>query len=73
MIQAYEAIYDHGKVIWQGNPPEEGRFKAIVLVMGPADGGQADHDEWVRFSLSSLESAYGPDEPDYTLEDIKWR
>jgi len=33
--------------------------------------GEREHDEWVQFSLQNFARAYGDDEPDYSLEDIK--
>jgi hypothetical protein len=32
---------------------------------------EREHDEWVEFSMQNLARAYGDDEPDYSLEDIK--
>ena len=33
--------------------------------------GDWEHDEWVEFSMQNFARAYGDDEPDYSLEDIK--
>jgi len=33
--------------------------------------GDWGHDEWVEFSMQNFARAYGDDEPDYSLEDIK--
>jgi hypothetical protein len=33
--------------------------------------GHWEHDEWVEFSMQNFARAYGDDEPDYSLEDIK--
>jgi hypothetical protein len=33
--------------------------------------GYWEHAEWVEFSMQNFARAYGDDEPDYSLEDIK--
>jgi hypothetical protein len=32
---------------------------------------QNERQDWQRFGLSQLAQAYGPDEPDYSLADIR--
>jgi hypothetical protein len=32
---------------------------------------QEDHEAWRQFGRAQLARAYGSDEPDYTLEDLK--
>ena len=40
----------------------------IVTVLPESDAERAD---WDALAAEGLESAYGPDEPEYTLADIK--
>ena len=35
--------------------------------------GERAHREWVQFSMENLARAYGDDEPDYSVEDVKER
>jgi len=32
---------------------------------------EREHDEWVEFSMQNFARAYGDDEPDYSIKDIK--
>jgi hypothetical protein len=41
--------------------------RLLVTVLEEED----DHDLWLRFSAANLARAYGEDEPEYGLEDIK--
>lgn len=43
--------------------------KLLVTVLTEID--DAERDEWLRFSASGLNYAYGDDEPEYTLADLK--
>ncbi len=42
-----------------------------ILISITAPESDKEHKEWVEMSLQYLQSAYGPDEPDYSLERIK--
>lgn len=32
---------------------------------------ESEHDDWLRLSQRRLEDAYGDDEPEYTLDNLK--
>lgn len=40
----------------------------VTILPSPDD---AERDDWMRQAQQNLEAAYGPDEPEYTLADIK--
>jgi hypothetical protein len=35
MLKSYEAIYDHGKIVWLNETPQGERFKMVVVVEQP--------------------------------------
>jgi hypothetical protein len=41
----------------------------IVTVLPPHDRGE--REAWAEFSLAALERAYGDDEPEYSIIDVK--
>ena len=43
--------------------------RLVVTVVTPQE--DEEREDWLRFAQQNLESAYGPDEPEYTLDDIK--
>lgn len=59
-----------GKQILLDEPFElEPNTELLVTVMSKASS--EERDDWARLSLESLASAYGADEPDYSLDLIK--
>lgn len=42
----------------------------LVVTVLPSQAGE-EREDWLRQSQQNLEAAYGPDEPEYTLDDIK--
>ena len=52
-----------------GSMPEE-RINEI-LEFAAYLNWRAEREEWRRFGQSQLAHAYGPDEPEYSLADVK--
>ena len=46
----------------------EPETKLLITVLPNPD--DKEHDEWLHFSASSLNAAYGNDEPEYTIDDL---
>ncbi len=44
-----------------------------VLEFAQSLANRIEHQEWQAFGRGQLAAAYGPDEPEYTLNDIKRR
>ena len=47
----------------------EPNVKLLVTVL-PSEA-DAERDDWLRHSANGLEAAYGDDEPEYSLADLK--
>ena len=45
--------------------------RLMVTVLPPAD--ESDRGSWSSVSVTNLARAYGPDEPDYSENDVKRR
>ena len=59
-----------GKQILLDEPfPLQPNTKLIVTVI--PDPLDEERDDWGRLALQNLARAYGPDEPEYSLDDIK--
>lgn len=43
--------------------------RLVVTVVSSEE--DAEREEWLRLAQHSLDAAYGPDEPEYTQDDIK--
>jgi hypothetical protein len=57
-----------GKHIRLDEPLElEPNTKLLVTVLSQQD---SEHEDWLRLSAKGLASAYGDDEPEYTLDSI---
>lgn len=50
--------------------PKDARL-LVTLVSPVASEDDGFRENWHRFALQNLERAYGPDEPEYTLDMIK--
>lgn len=50
--------------------PTNAPLAVTVLAPGPPEGDR-EREEWLAFSTQSLGRAYGDDEPEYTLADLK--
>lgn len=40
----------------------------LVTILSETD---ADREDWLRLSAARLETAYGPDEPEYSLSSVR--
>ena len=47
----------------------EPNMKLLVTIL-PSEA-EVERDDWLQLSASSLETAYGDDEPEYLLADLK--
>ena len=43
----------------------------LLVTVVPADLPDEEREDWLRLSAQGLAAAYGDDEPEYTLADIK--
>jgi hypothetical protein len=72
MTRILAAIYEKGAVRLVAEPPQslcEGRTLKVLVPEG--DSFEAEREDWLRLSLLRLSRAYGDDEPEYTVEDLK--
>lgn len=51
--------------------PKDARLLVTVLAPVAPEEDEQFQEDWYRFALQNLERAYGPDEPEYTLDMIK--
>lgn len=71
--QTYDALYDHGRLEWVGaDRPVALRAWVRVIIVEPLDA-IPDPSDWRRGALTAFERAFGPDEPEYTGADVKFR
>ncbi|HET6879233.1 MAG TPA: hypothetical protein VFI31_03720 [Pirellulales bacterium] len=62
------AHFDGQQILLDEPFPLQPNTKLIVTVLPEEED---ERDVWTRFGLQNLERAYGPDEPDYSLELVK--
>lgn len=55
VLKSFEAIYDHGKLIWKDQSPGEGPFHLIVTVLPMPEA----EDSEVSYSSSDVKWQYG--------------
>jgi hypothetical protein len=74
-LRTYLAIYEHGRLVWEGDdrPPEERARVMVTVVESLLDGEDEDREAWIALSGRGLVEAYGPDEPVYTLDDVRFQ
>jgi len=71
-LKAYFAIYEDGRLVWDSEDrPAARRARVIVTVVEDLEAGDDEHEAWQALSAASLDEAYGDDEPEYTLDDIR--
>jgi hypothetical protein len=64
---ALKAHYDGERIVLD-EPFDLPPHSSLIVTVLPQDNERA---EWEALSVESLSRAYGPDEPEYTLADIK--
>ena len=62
------AHFDGERILLDEPVELEPNTKLIVTVLGKHD---AEHDSWLGLSGSGLETAYGTDEEEYSLDSIR--
>ena len=65
---ALKAHYD-GKQIVLDEPFDLPPYSPLIVTLLPVP--ESERAEWEAIAVESLARAYGSDEPDYTLDDIK--
>ena len=68
---ALRAHYDGDQICLDEPFPLERGSRLIVTVLTPSDEASDERDAWVGFSSAGLAGAYGPDEPEYSLDMVK--
>lgn len=63
------AHFDGRQILLDEPFPLEPNTKLIVTVI--PDSSDQERDDWGRLAPQNLARAYGPDEPEYSLDDIK--
>jgi hypothetical protein len=66
---ALRAHFDGKQILLDEPFPLQPNAKLIVTVL--PDFLDQERDDWARLALQNLARAYGPDEPEYSLGDIK--
>ncbi len=64
------AHFDGQQILLDTPYPLEPNTRLVVTIL-PEDVEDEERQDWLRMSLRGLAAAYGDDEPEYTLADIK--
>jgi hypothetical protein len=66
------SLYAHfdGQQIRLDEPFELPPNAALIVTVLPPDDG-AEREAWAAVSIAGLARAYGDDEPEYTVDDVK--
>jgi hypothetical protein len=67
---AISAHYDGQQILLDEAYPLQPNTRLIVTIL-PEPVEDDERAEWARLGLQNLERAYGDDEPEYTLDNIK--
>lgn len=62
------AHFDGERILLDEPFPIEPNARLLIMVLPKAD---EERDDWLRLSAQGLELAYGDNEPDYDLSDIR--
>jgi hypothetical protein len=68
----YTGRYD-GSVVSLDEPAEIPPNTRVLVTVLPAHEASGEMQEWQRLSLAGLAEAYSPDEPEYSLSQLKKR
>jgi hypothetical protein len=75
MIQTVEAVIEPGGAIRLLQPVEVSAPRRALLAILHEEPSQPDKpvlaEDWRRFGKAHLARAFGPDEPEYTVADLK--
>ncbi len=63
------AHFDGNQIVLDEPYPLEPNTPLTVTVLSALD--DEERADWLRLSAQGLAGAYGPDEPEYTLADVK--
>ena len=72
MTQTFDAIYENGvfrPLVGLPSLFTEGQHVQLLVIHPEA--AEEERESWMRFSLKSLASAYGDDEPEYGLDSLR--
>lgn len=73
-LKAYLATYEDGRLVWDSEDrPATRRARVIVTVVEDLEAGDDEREAWHALSAARLDSAFGDDEPEYSLDDIRAR
>lgn len=64
-MKALKGTYDGEKICLEGNPKLPKDSKLIVILL------EDESADWNEVSSQSLNKAYGEDEPEYSLSEVK--
>ncbi|MBM3852919.1 MAG: hypothetical protein FJ399_07150 [Verrucomicrobia bacterium] len=67
------ATFDGERIRLEDDYPLPKDAKLLVTVLPEGDELAKDRAEWLRWSAQNLARAYGPDEPEYTLDMVRER
>jgi len=67
------ATFDGERIRLEDNYPLPKDARLLVTVLSPtiSEDDEEFRQDWYRLAAKNLERAYGPDEPEYTLDMIK--
>jgi hypothetical protein len=67
-----KAHYDGEHIVLDEPFPLSPNAALAVIVLSPTTSEQDhEHSEWAALGAQSLSKAYGDEEPEYTLDDLK--
>ena len=71
MTTTVEAIYENGKLTLTQALPLPERTPVTVTIKTGEPGSDAERAAWLKLSEIGLARAYGDDEPEYNVGDVK--
>ena len=69
MRKTLRAHFDGSRILLD-EPCELAPDTKLIVTVLPKDNSDAERGAWLHFSTKKLEDAYGPDEPEYSLDLI---
>ena len=71
MTTTVEAIYENGKLTLTQALPLPERTPVTVTIKTGEPASDAERAAWLKLSETGLARAYGDDEPEYNVGDVK--